>query len=96
MGEVSSCTLNVGSGVCFCVACGAYFRSATAFDKHRVGQVDRDRRCLTEGEMRAAGMSRDAQGRWITRAFLAKVLRSRMDDAPARAVPFHAPGQNGV
>lgn len=66
---VSPHPLNAGSSVCVCVACGACFRSPFAFDKHRVGQVDRDRRCLTAGEMIAAGMSRDARGRWVTKTF---------------------------
>jgi len=57
--------LTPGSGVCQCAACGAFFRSPFAFDRHRTGQIEA-RRCLTPGEMRAAGMSRNARGLWIT------------------------------
>ena len=43
-----------------CQGCKAYFNSATAFDKHRFGQHGVDRRCLTEPEMLAKGMAKNA------------------------------------
>lgn len=51
-----------------CAACGRYFNSTLAFDRHRAGRHGIDRRCRTELEMRRAGMSRNAGGWWITRA----------------------------
>jgi hypothetical protein len=42
---------------CLCRACNQYFRSVTAFEKHRVGTFHPlARRCLTVTEMLAAGM----------------------------------------
>ena len=62
-----------------CTACGHDFSSVTAFDKHRVGkhaylysedQPD-GRRCLTEPELTALGMSQDRYGRWRLPALVA-------------------------
>lgn len=40
-----------------CGACGRYFVSGTVFDQHRAGSFDkRERRCLSDEEMRAAGL----------------------------------------
>ena len=47
---------------CQCPACGDYFTSTRAFDRHRVGQFGNDRRCLTATEMDAAGFARNARG----------------------------------
>jgi hypothetical protein len=58
---------------CLCRACGQYFNSTYAFDKHRVGPcrqlsepASEARRCRTEDEMRAAGMALSAKGLWIS------------------------------
>ena len=47
---------------CQCPTCGDYFTSTRAFDRHRIGQFGNDRRCLTAGEMDAAGFARNARG----------------------------------
>lgn len=52
---------------CQCGACGEYFNSTHAFDKHRRGEY-RNRRCLTTDEMVAAKMSKNADGWWISSA----------------------------
>lgn len=42
---------------CKCTACGLYFSSDYAFQKHRVGRyMPMERRCLTKTEMLAKGM----------------------------------------
>lgn len=59
-----------------CPSCAKVFRSSHAFDKHRVGYfseppnerkrgVNEPRRCMTEEEMRAAGMALNASGYWV-------------------------------
>lgn len=50
---------------CQCPTCGAYFSRVRAFDRHRVGTIGIDRRCLTEAEMIARGWQRNAAGYWI-------------------------------
>lgn len=52
---------------CTCSACHEPFNSTCAFDKHRKGDY-RNRRCLTESEMLGIGMSRNAEGWWVTAA----------------------------
>ena len=52
---------------CRCVACGGYFNSTRAFDKHRKGEY-RNRRCLTEAEMLEIGMAKNTDGWWVTAA----------------------------
>ncbi|HLG79143.1 MAG TPA: hypothetical protein VFA09_03125 [Ktedonobacteraceae bacterium] len=48
-----------------CRACQHTFTSITAFDLHRSGSYERStRRCLTEEEMRAKGMTRNGRGWW--------------------------------
>jgi hypothetical protein len=43
---------------CLCRACGQYFKSVFAFEKHRTGTFrPMARRCRTEFEMRAVGMA---------------------------------------
>ena len=52
-----------------CPTCGLYFNSTAAFDKHRTGShVGGQRRCMTEEEMRAIGMTLNSTGWWITAA----------------------------
>jgi hypothetical protein len=48
-----------------CTGCGRYFNSTGAFDKHRTGKYGVDRRCKTEEEMIASGMSLNSNGFWI-------------------------------
>lgn len=49
-----------------CRACGLYFNSTAAFDKHRTGQHGKDRRCMTVDEMKAKGMATNGRGYWVT------------------------------
>lgn len=49
-----------------CPSCGELFRSNAAFDKHRIGQFGKDRRCMTVEEMQAHGMAKNTAGLWVT------------------------------
>ena len=56
---------------CQCAACGLYFNSTYAFDKHRTGPYTHDlttRRCLSVEEMTAKGMVISATGWWLSMA----------------------------
>ena len=50
---------------CMCTACGNYFNSTAAFDKHRWGDYD-DRHCYTEEQMFDRGMALSGTGWWLT------------------------------
>jgi predicted nucleic acid-binding Zn ribbon protein len=50
---------------CQCTACGDYFNSTAAFDKHRWGDWD-NRHCKTQEQMFAAGMALSGTGWWLT------------------------------
>lgn len=52
-----------------CAARLEYFNSTAAFEKHRTGDFGVDRRCRTAQEMEKSGMSRNADGWWITSAW---------------------------
>ena len=52
---------------CQCPSCREYFNSTYAFDRHRVGQFEVDRRCLATAEMVAKGMAKNAVGYWVAR-----------------------------
>jgi hypothetical protein len=60
-----------------CCGCGQFFNSTFAFEKHRVGEFGKDRRCLTVPQMQAKGMSVNAAGFWISSAMPEDVSRSR-------------------
>ena len=57
---------------CQCAACGEYFGSERAFDRHRVGEFEvpgresDSRRCLRLRELLSAGWHRSAQGFLLT------------------------------
>lgn len=57
---------------CQCAACGEYFGSERAFDRHRVGEFEvpgraaDSRRCLRLRELLCAGWHRSAQGFLLT------------------------------
>lgn len=51
---------------CQCGACGLYFNSTYAFDKHRDGPHGPERRCLTGPEMLQRKMGQNAGGWWIS------------------------------
>lgn len=48
----------------FCTGCCRDFGSLTAYDRHRVGPHDGDRRCRTDAELLARGYEKTAAGRW--------------------------------
>jgi len=56
--------------LCQCPACGHTFGGERGFDLHRVGgfagfgAAVNNRRCLTDDEMRAAGLMPDERGIW--------------------------------
>jgi len=69
---------------CFCRACGEYFNSTKAFDKHRTGKYRqlRDpgpetRRCRSFDEMAAKGMSKNSADFWITSKMAAATAAAR-------------------
>ncbi len=45
-----------------CAACGNYFNSTAAFDKHRVGEFGKDRGCMGWFEMAHVGRHYGADG----------------------------------
>lgn len=48
-----------------CAGCGEYFNSTFAFDKHRVGEHQNNKRtCLTRMGMEAIGMFEGEDGFW--------------------------------
>jgi hypothetical protein len=57
---------------CQCAACGEYFNSTVAFDKHRVHKIASMepeiwvRGCLDTPHMKARGMAVSSTGWWIT------------------------------
>jgi hypothetical protein len=53
---------------CQCPTCAEYFNGVQPFDKHRVGDIGKDRRCLTVAEMQARGWMRSPAGFWSERA----------------------------
>jgi hypothetical protein len=77
---------------CQCPTCAEYFNGVQPFDKHRVGDFGKDRRCLTVAEMKARGWTRNAAGFWRERA-KEPTLRPRAHGfaahraAPARVRP---------
>ena len=49
---------------CVCASCQESFSSVTAFEKHRIGRHDKDRRCLGVGEMYEKGLRENDEGYW--------------------------------
>jgi hypothetical protein len=49
-----------------CAGCEKLFNSTAAFDKHRIGEFGKDRRCATEQEMEQKKMAVNAAGYWVT------------------------------
>ena len=51
-----------------CPTCHKYFNSTFAFDKHRIGEHGtKERRCMTEEEMKAKKMCLNVAGYWISK-----------------------------
>ena len=63
----------------------------SAFDKHRVGKHEHDRRCLPVGEFAGIGLKQDTRGRW---ALAAQAERVRRHFARTRT-PLRAQGSDG-
>lgn len=66
--ETGKRKVKLGSRRCQCAACGEYFNSVPAFDRHRVGPYT-DRWCLSSFAMEALGMSQREDGIWVLRKF---------------------------
>jgi Zinc-finger of C2H2 type len=71
-----------------CVVCERRFASPSAFEKHLVGAVPADRRCLSIGELRAAGMATNRAGIWVTKR--PRVAGVATGSYPARRWPQSA------
>lgn len=70
---------------CRCTACGGYFNSTRAFDKHRRGAYP-ERRCLSPDEMLAAGMAKNSGDWWVSAALkMAPAYLHRDDRSGDRA-----------
>lgn len=67
-----------------CSACGEYFNSNKAFEKHRIGAFGVDRRCATVEEMKAKGMSKNSGDWWITEKRRTESNPSLRSDAKER------------
>lgn len=76
-----------------CRTCSAYFNSTSAFDKHRIGEYGGERRCMTVAEMYAAGMAKNSDGFWLTRARTDRSISSLTVEAkqPRSEVGWHYP-----
>lgn len=48
-----------------CGACRQYFNSTNAFDKHRTGEFNGSRTCLSTDEMLARGFGKTSDGFWL-------------------------------
>jgi hypothetical protein len=57
-----------------CPSCSLYFNSTSAFDRHRVGAIGRDRRCLAPTGMLEIGMARNKSGFWVGRPMKASTV----------------------
>ena len=53
---------------CQCPTCDEFFNGTQPFDKHRVGEYDKARRCMSVAEMEASGFVRNVAGFWCERA----------------------------
>ena len=63
-----------GTNMCKCAACGEYFQTVLAFDRHRIGSygeehagkfgVGGDRRCVDVASMAEAKLSLNPKGYW--------------------------------
>ena len=51
-----------------CPTCGEVFESIYAFDKHRIGEFGKNRRCRTIVEMIDKGMIKNRFDRWVSKA----------------------------
>jgi hypothetical protein len=54
-----------GNNQCRCSACGELFASVATFHRHRTGDYQNSRRCLTHSEMLARGWIQNGSQFWI-------------------------------
>lgn len=78
-----------------CSACKQVFSSVSAFDRHRIGKHGKDRRCMTEDEMREDVM-RLVNGLWKGEAYIpsANTLARNSDDLEKSMVGQRVVNQN--
>jgi len=76
--------LPTGTNYCRCSACGEYFNSVVAFEKHRIGvHRIKGRKCRSKAQMKARGMSVNHKGYWITQKYDSSPHQPRRtDDRP--------------
>ena len=67
--KIKETNMKLGHSRCQCRACGEYFNSVAAFDKHRTDALCETRRCLTPKEILSLNMSKNRDGFWITSTF---------------------------
>lgn len=80
---------------CRCPACGDFFNSEKAFDRHRAGAYPSSRRCLSPSEMAKRGMTVNSGGFWITETRRQNRVKTVASQIPA--VLLEAPlGHQGV
>lgn len=83
-----------------CGACGQDFGGLRLFDAHRVGKHTDDyapdlpdgRRCLTVGEMRKRGWTRNNRGRWTDPKRAHDIQRRQVAEVPVRRDGVDAEG----
>lgn len=51
---------------CQCPTCGEYFGSVRGFDRHRIGEYGKSRRCIPAADLLTAGWNRNARGFLLT------------------------------
>jgi hypothetical protein len=51
---------------CQCRTCGEYFGNVRGFDRHRIGDYGKDRRCISAADLLASGWVRNARGFLLT------------------------------
>lgn len=59
-------TIKLRGNRCRCAACGLYFNSAAAFDRHRTGIHGQSRSCQSASELLAKGWITNEAGFWIS------------------------------
>jgi len=79
----------LGRRGCECIGCKRLFRGVPAFDAHRTGPYNGDRRCMTDAEMTAAGLALDERGVWT---WVAEIGKPRQRPPIRVAGPSRTPG----
>ncbi len=79
--------MKLGSSRNQCGACHQYFNSNTVFERHRIGEHGKDRRCMTMTEMEAKGWLKNKDGFWITEAFQGRGSKTSTQQPEATQEP---------